>query len=62
MSFLRAPLSGPLSSLGRLFAVVAFVTLTLNGCAGLFGADPLPARRGRAGDSPARSTRRSSRR
>jgi LEA14-like dessication related protein len=41
MSFLRAPLSGPLSSLGRLFAVVVFVTLTLNGCAGLFGADPL---------------------
>ncbi|QQC64718.1 LEA type 2 family protein [Paraburkholderia ginsengisoli] len=41
MFFPRAPLSGRLSRLCRLFAVAVFVTLTLNGCAGLFGADPL---------------------
>ncbi|CAB3776481.1 LEA type 2 family protein [Paraburkholderia fynbosensis] len=44
MPFLRAPLSGRLSHLRGLPAIVALlmiVTLTLNGCAGLFGADPL---------------------
>ncbi|RKT27269.1 late embryogenesis abundant protein [Paraburkholderia sp. RAU2J] len=44
MLFLRAPLSGRLSCLRGLSAIVALlmiVTLTLNGCAGLFGADPL---------------------
>lgn len=41
MPFLRVLLSGRLSSLCFLFASVAVITLTLNGCAGLFGADPL---------------------
>ncbi|MFM0035637.1 LEA type 2 family protein [Paraburkholderia strydomiana] len=44
MPFLCAPLSGRLSSLRGLSALVALlmiVTLTLTGCAGLFGADPL---------------------
>lgn len=41
MPFLRAPWSGHLSSLCRLFAVAAVLALMLNGCAGLFGADPL---------------------
>jgi LEA14-like dessication related protein len=44
MSFLRTPPSGRLSSVCRLFAIVALfttITLTLNGCAGMFGADPL---------------------
>ncbi|CAB3779660.1 hypothetical protein LMG28614_00897 [Paraburkholderia ultramafica] len=44
MSSLRAPLSGRLSSVCRLFIIVALfttITLTLNGCAGLLGADPL---------------------
>ncbi|MFP3564762.1 LEA type 2 family protein [Paraburkholderia sp. SIMBA_030] len=38
MSFVRALLSGRST---RLAAIVALVTLTLNGCAGLFGGDPL---------------------
>ncbi|MFM0724580.1 LEA type 2 family protein [Paraburkholderia strydomiana] len=44
MPFQCAPLSGRLSSLRGLSALVALlmiVTLTLTGCAGLFGADPL---------------------
>lgn len=44
MLFPRAPLSGRLASFYRLSAVIALftiLTLTLNGCAGLFGADPL---------------------
>ena len=38
MPFFRALLSGRLS---RLLTVVAVLTLTLNGCAGLLGGDPL---------------------
>jgi LEA14-like dessication related protein len=44
MLFPRAPLSGRLSSFCRLSTVIALftiLTLTLNGCAGMFGADPL---------------------
>jgi LEA14-like dessication related protein len=44
MSLPRAPLSSHVSGLYRLLAVFTsftLVTLTLNGCAGLFGADPL---------------------
>ncbi|NKJ48704.1 hypothetical protein CIC12_18565 [Burkholderia sp. SG-MS1] len=44
MPVLRAPLSGRLSILRGLSAIIALlmiVALTLNGCAGLFGADPL---------------------
>jgi hypothetical protein len=41
MSFVRALLSGPFPRLCRLLALGALVTLTLNGCAGLFGGDPL---------------------
>lgn len=38
MSFFRALLSGRTT---RLAAIIAFAALTLNGCAGLFGGDPL---------------------
>jgi LEA14-like dessication related protein len=41
MSFVRALLSGNFFRIGRLVAIGALVSLTLNGCAGLFGADPL---------------------
>ena len=41
MFFVRALLSGTLSRIARLVAISALVSLTLNGCAGLFGADPL---------------------
>jgi Late embryogenesis abundant protein len=41
MSFVRALLSGTFPRLCRLLALGALVTLTLNGCAGLFGGDPL---------------------
>jgi LEA14-like dessication related protein len=41
MSLVRALLSGTFCRIGRLFVISAAVTLTLNGCAGLFGADPL---------------------
>ncbi|APA86929.1 LEA type 2 family protein [Paraburkholderia sprentiae WSM5005] len=41
MSLFCARLPGQVSHVRRLFAVVVAVTLTLAGCAGLFGADPL---------------------
>ncbi|MGF6793253.1 LEA type 2 family protein [Paraburkholderia sp. 35.1] len=41
MSFFRALQPGLVSRVWRLFAAGVAVTLTLAGCAGLFGADPL---------------------
>jgi LEA14-like dessication related protein len=41
MPFFRVLLSRPDARYARLAAILAVITLTLNGCAGLFGGDPL---------------------
>jgi hypothetical protein len=41
MSFVRALLSGTFTRVFRLVAIGALVCVALNGCAGLFGGDPL---------------------
>ena len=41
MSFVRALLSGTFTRVFRLVAIGALVCVALNGCAGLFGSDPL---------------------